>query len=702
MLPSAAPGSPFYGPFLRLLPSEVSRPPMPAMPRALESAEPILSPDGIPFSPRYDDVYHSTEGGLTEAHHVFLGGNGLPGNWAGRDQFVIVETGFGQGMNFLATWQAWRDDPHRCRRLHFVSVEKHPFTRDGLAALHAGLGDLLPLAEPLQAAWPDALPGLHRLEFEGGAVTLTLALGDIDAMLPKLALGADAFYLDGFSPSRNADMWSETVFRGVSRLARPGATLATYTASGSVRRGLQAVGFEVDKAPGFGGKHDMTVARFAPAWKNRRHAPTPAAEWRERHAIVIGAGLAGCAVTERLAARGWRVTLFDAHDGPARQTSSHRAAAMHAHVSPDESQLSRLSRAGNLHALRAWTALAAAGHPVNWHGCGVLQIGEGDADSAAQQAALAALGFPESFVRWMDPTEAAVRHDATVARGGLWFPRGGWVAPPDICRAQLDKAGAALDARFNCRVAAIEYVDGAWQARAADGSVLAEAPVLVLANAHEAERLVSNRFLALRRVRGQLTDLSPAQVAAMGRWPDCVVTGGGYLLPQAPEGGARIGSSYDADEGPLAERPEVHAANLERLATLLRDRAADIAHLDPAQLTGYVGVRTVTHNRLPLIGPLADEAQALARSGPLRGAHLRDLPRMPGLYAALAYASRGLTWAALGAELIASQIEGEPLPIESDLADAVDPARLLLRALRHGNTADAPAIDPGAASDASG
>jgi len=671
------------------------------MPRALESAEPILSGDGTPYSPRYDDVYHSTEGGLAQARHVFLGGNGLPGNWAGRDQFVIVETGFGQGLNFLATWQAWRDDLQRCRRLHFVSIEKHPFTRDGLATLHAGLGELLPLASQLQAGWPDALPGLHRLAFEDGAVTLTLALGDIDAMLPKLAVGADAFYLDGFSPSHNAEMWSDAVFRGVSRLARPGATLATYTAAGFMRRGLRAVGFEVSKAPGFGDKRDMTVARFAPAWKNRRYAPPPAVMWTERHAIVIGAGLAGCAVTERLAARGWRVTLFDAHEGPARQTSGHRAAAMHAHVSADDSLLSRLSRAGNLHALRAWSALAASGHPVDWHGCGVLQIGEDEADNAAQQAALAALGFPESFVRWMDPAEAAASHGATVPRGGLWFPRGGWVAPPDICRAQLDKAGAALDARFGCRVAAIAHDGEVWQARADDGAVLASAPVLVLANAFEAERLVSGlsgRFLALRRVRGQLTDLSGAQAAALGRWPDCVVTGGGYLLPRSADGDARFGSSYDADEGPLAERPEVHAANLERLATLLPDRAAAIARLDPAALAGYVGVRTVTHNRLPLIGRMADDAQALAQAGALRGAHLRDLPRQPGLFAALAYGSRGLTWAALGAELIASQLEGEPLPIEADLADAVDPARLLLRALRHGGMPDA----AGAASDASG
>lgn len=660
------------------------------MSRALEPAEPVFSEDGIPYSPRYDDVYHSTAGGLEQARHVFLGGNGLPGNWARREQFVIVETGFGQGLNFLATWQAWRDDPQRCRRLHFVSIEKHPFTRDGLARLHAALGDLLPLATQLQAQWPDALPGLHRLSFEDGAITLTLAFGDIETMLPRLALGADGFYLDGFSPSRNADMWSDSVFRGLGRLARMGATLATYTAAGFVRRGLQAAGFVVTKAPGFAGKRDMIAAHFAPAWKNRRYAPPDAAHWPDRHAIVIGAGLAGCAVSERLAARGWRVTLFDQHDAPARQTSAHRAAAMHAHVSADDSVLSRLSRAGNLHALRAWHALEAAGHQVGWQGSGVLQIGEDAADNAAQRAALQTLGFPESFVRWMSADEAAREHDAPVPRGGLWFPQGGWVAPPDICRAQLAKAGAAVDARFNCRVASLTHVDGEWHALGEGGELLARAPLAVLANAHEAERLVSGRFLALRRIRGQLTDLDSRQVEALGAWPDCVVTGNGYLLPRGERGDARVGSSYDEDQGPLVECADTHAANLARLASLLPDRGAAIGRLDPANLRGYVGVRTVTHNRLPLIGRIADDTAVLARAEALRGAHLRDVPRLPGLYAALAYGSRGLTWAALGAELIVSQIEGEPLPLEADLADALDPARLLLRALRHGRAGDGP------------
>jgi tRNA 5-methylaminomethyl-2-thiouridine biosynthesis bifunctional protein len=480
-------------------------------------------------------------------------------------------------------------------------------------------------------------------------------------------------------------MWSPQVLRGLSRLARQGATLATYTAAGFVRRGLREVGFEVSKAPGFGGKRHMTVASFAPAWKTRRHAPPEAPAWTERHAIVLGAGLAGCAVTERLAARGWRVTLIDRHAGPARETSSHRAAAMHAHLSVDDGFLSRLSRAGNLHALRAWEALAAAGHPVGWHACGVLQTGEDEAENAAQQAALEALGFPGEFVRWMAPEEAARVHGAPVSRGGLWFPKGGWVAPPDICHAQLAKAGDAVTTRYGCEVAAVSRNGDQWCVADTAGATIAMAPVLVFANAHDAARLMPARHRVMRRVRGQLTTLPPAVVDSLGKgWPDCVVTGAGYLLPLDADGSARVGSSYEDDVGPLVDRPAVHADNLARLTRLLPDKADAVAALDSAALRGYVGVRTVSHNRLPLIGQVPDEAQALAHAGALRGAHLRDLPRLPGLYGALAYASRGLTWAALGGELIASMIEGEPLPVEADLADAVDPGRVLLRALRHG------------------
>lgn len=666
------------------------------MSRALELAEPVFAASGPPYSSRYQDVYHSDEGGLQQARHVFLAGNGLPQAWGGRDQFVILEAGFGLGLNFMATWQAWRADPARCRRLHFVSVEKHPFSSEGLAAVHAnlpGLAELAPLAGQLRQAWPPVLPGLHRLEFEDGAVVLTLAFGDIDTMLPRLVLGVDAFYLDGFAPDRNPDMWQPPLMKRLARLARPEATLATYAAAGFFRRGLQAAGFEVKRATGYGSKWHMTVARFPAARGKRRHPPPAAAGWPERHAIVIGAGLAGCAVTERLAARGWRVTLFDAREGPARLTSAHRAAAMHPHLSSDDSPLSRLSRAGNLFSLRTWAALAAAGHAPGWQGCGVLQIGADTEDARIQRAALAALGFPETFARWMPPEEAASVHGAAVPHGGLWFGQGGWAPPPDICRAQLAQAGAAVTARFGSRVARLARTADGWQALGEDGAVMAQAPVMVLANAHEALRLLPLHHMTIDRVRGQLTTLEAAQVARLGTWPDCVVTGSGYLLPRAGDGSARVGSSYEpasgeqGDQGELAGRAEVHAENLARLGQLLPDLAAKAAGLDPAALSGYVGVRSVSHNRLPLIGRIADEAQAAHDAAALRGARLRDIPRLPGLYAALAYGSRGLTWAALGAELLASQIEGEPLPLELELVEAIDPARLLVRALRQGQVA---------------
>ena len=589
------------------------------MPRGLVLATPLLTPDGTPFSAQYDDVYHSTEGGLAQAQHVFLGGNGLPGALQGKSAFTIVETGFGQGLNFLATWQAWRDDPHRCARLDFVSIEKHPFDRAGLSVVHPKDGVLAPLAEALRETWPVPVPGVHRLVFDGGRVTLTLLFGDAIEMLPQLSCAADAFYLDGFSPAKNPDLWQPRVFKQLARVARAGATLATYTAAGFVRRGLQEAGFETHKAPGFGTKRDMTVAQFPTHWRTRR-GPAEAPVWNERHAIVIGAGLAGCSVAERLAARGWRITLIDASDGPARGPSAHRAAAMHPHVSIDDSVLSRLSRAGNLLARRHWDALDRAGFATGFQPTGVLQLAEHADDAIEQQRIVAALGYPTDYIDWLNADQAAERVGACVPQGGWWFARAGWVAPPDICRASLAAAASAIDARWNTRVESLRQDGSQWQALDAEGSVIARAPVVVLANSLDAARLAPLASASLKPVRGQLTDVPVADLDPTVAWPKAVVCGDGYLLPA--ESGAhtvRTGSSFQPGESDLAERIADHAANLQRLAKLQPQQGKALARVEPAQLRGYVGVRCVSANRLPLIGPVVDEAAAMAPGFRLRG-----------------------------------------------------------------------------------
>ena len=224
----------------------------------LVPAELAATGDGTPYSTLYDDVYHSAHGGLAQARHVFLGGNDLPLRWMGADNFVIGETGFGLGLNFLATWQAWRES-RATGRLHFVSVEKHPFRRDDLGELLAPHTELAALADELLKQWPPLTPGSHCLNFAGDNVTLTLLLGDAQTMLPQLETKLDALYLDGFAPSKNPDLWSPELLATLTRLCRSHATLATWSVAGNVRRALEQAGWRLTRRPGFGGKREMLV-----------------------------------------------------------------------------------------------------------------------------------------------------------------------------------------------------------------------------------------------------------------------------------------------------------------------------------------------------------------------------------------------------------------------------------------------------------
>lgn len=234
------------------------------MPSSLELASLILDDDGTPVSPVYGDVYHSAAGGHAQAKHVFMAGNGLPTRWQGKDRFVILETGFGLGINFLATWLAWRDDPRRCATLHFVSLEKHPFTAGDLARAHRAFPEFAALSGELVDHWPapEVLrPGEQHIPLSAGQVTLHLVLGDAIALLPALDVAVDAFYLDGFSPAKNPDLWSPELCQSLYRLAAPGAALATWSVAGAVRRALSDAGFLVEKRPGFADKRQMLVGR---------------------------------------------------------------------------------------------------------------------------------------------------------------------------------------------------------------------------------------------------------------------------------------------------------------------------------------------------------------------------------------------------------------------------------------------------------
>jgi tRNA 5-methylaminomethyl-2-thiouridine biosynthesis bifunctional protein len=639
------------------------------------ATEPLAWRDGVPFSERYGDVYASRDGALGQARHVFLGGNQLPARWAQRAQFTVLETGFGLGTNVLATWQAWRDDAARPRRLHIVSVEAHPVAAQALRA--AAPAALAPLAHELAAQWPLPLPGLHRLGFDDGAVTLTLAFGDAAVLLPRLVLGADAIYLDGFAPDRNPAMWSPPLLKAVARLARPDATLATWCTARAVREALAAGGFDLALRDGYGRKRQMLTGRYAPRFVVRRHEP-PAAYAGERRAMVIGAGLAGCSAALALARRGWDVDLVEQGAHVAAGASALPAGQMHPLLAADDSRLARLTRAGAAAALNALRALDADGRFARCDG--LFQQADSDAEFAAWQAALARLGFPPAFAEPLDADAAAARLGMRPRRGGLWFAAGAVIDAGAWCRAMVAQAGTRLRLHLNARAAPPWRADEQWQLRAGEATL--HAPVVVHAAALSAPALAATAMTPLAAVRGRLSLLAADDLPALRH----AITGDGYAMPAPPtRRGALIGASYElrlpgaaaSEHAADANNDDaIHAGNLARLHRLL---AAAPAVTRRALFDQW---RAVPPDRLPYAGALADEADALARRAALRGAHLADLPRQPGAYALFGLASRGLTLAPLLGDLVAAQAEGEPWPIERDLAAAVDPARVLLSRLR--------------------
>ena len=624
----------------------------------LRPAQLEFAPDGTPFSATFGDVYHSAHGGPQQAKHVFLAGNDLPIRWRGRDRFVILETGFGLGLNFLVTWQAWRNDPQRCRRLHFVSFEKHPFGAADLAVAQRAWPEFAELATALQAQWPPLTPGIHRLHLDGGKVILTLVFGDATTQLRAIDASVDAFYLDGFSPSRNPDLWTPELCRALGRLAAPGATLATWSVAGHVREALTAAEFDLEKRPGFFGKREMLVGHFR-SRRPERHAPPT-----DRRAIVIGAGIAGSTTAHALAAAGWQVAVLEQAGEPATGASSNLAGVLRPLPSADDNRLSRLTRAGYL----ATRALLGKLPEARWDACGVMHLGREPIHEAQQRRTVEQLDWPPEMLEFIERDEAARRLNWPANTGGWWFPQGGWVRPSSVCKAALAAYPEHITVRYNATVDRLERTMTGWQAIAGDGLVLAEAPVMVMASGHAATRFAQFSWLPQRAARGQVSHLPAAATPPL----DIVVCKLGYAMP-AIDGLRLIGATLQSGDTDTRLRTVDHQENLARLNLSLPGFAKDIA---PENLSGRVGFRPMSPDRLPIVGPVPDAAAASPNT------RLHNLPRQPGLWCVQGFGARGIVWSALMADLLVSRLEGEPLPLENDLVDACDPGRFLLKKAR--------------------
>jgi tRNA 5-methylaminomethyl-2-thiouridine biosynthesis bifunctional protein len=427
-------------------------------------------------------------------------------------------------------------------------------------------------------------------------------------------------------------MWELATLKAVARLCRRGAALATWTVAGQVRRDLQQCGFVLEKVPGLPPKRECLRGHFEPAWALRHPPAAPLHE--PGTAVVVGAGLAGAAVAASLARRGWQVQVLDAAPQPAAGASGLPAGLLAPHVSPDDSLLSRLSRAGVRITLGQATQLLRDGE--DWSPTGVLHR------RAADERPPCDLGpGGEDWQRWQDD-----------GRGALWLPAGGWIRPARLVAAWLALPGITW--RGGVRVHRLQAAGPRWQMLDAGDDVLAEADLVVVCAALDSAALLPAP-LTLHPVRGQvswgLLEAGPPLAPAP-------VNGNGHFLPAVPlpDGPAWLsGSTYVRGDRSLAPRAEEQAANLDRLRVLVPEVARRLeGSFAAGSVQAWTGVRCASSDRRPLLGALA-----------------------PGLWVSTAMGSRGLTFAALCAELLAARLHAEPLPLPARLAAALDVQRQL-------------------------
>lgn len=627
--------------------------------------------DGTPYAPAYGDVYHAQAGAWAQAQHVFLLGNDLPRRWAKRARFVILETGFGLGNNFLATWAAWRTDPKRCERLIFLSVEKHPLSHHDLRQALANTPSP-ELTQALLEHWPPLTPGLHLLTFDEGQVQLMLALGDAQRWLSQWVAEVDAFFLDGFAPSVNPDMWDAHLLKRLGRLAAPEATAATWSIARSVRDGLTAAGFTIERRCGFAGKRDMLVARYAPHYRPSAPPAGLRTPLGPRHAVIIGAGLAGCAAARALGLQGWDCLVLGQDAQCADGASGNAAGLFHGTFQVDDGPHARWHRAGALHMSRWARPLIREGR---LSGCvdGLLRLDDSLSDAEAQSQWVK-MGLPPTYLQWWPQAQAQARWGVAVPCGGWFLPDAGWLSPAEVCRLWLAQSRAAFVA--NVTVSAIQALPtGAWSVTATDGRTW-HSPVVVVAAAQTSAALLQSPLGQpdlswLSAVRGQTTLLPHTALPPQAARPPLPMAGAGYALTM-PDGAVLCGATSQRDDIDPTVREADHCHNLQQYVRITGTSFAP-ADVDLHLLTGRTGWRALTRDRLPAIGPLPRPSSYTA-SLPL---HRRERWVSPqgGLYALTGLASRGLSTALLSGELLASWISGSPCPVERDLRDAVDIAR---------------------------
>ncbi|KXI29424.1 bifunctional tRNA (5-methylaminomethyl-2-thiouridine)(34)-methyltransferase MnmD/FAD-dependent 5-carboxymethylaminomethyl-2-thiouridine(34) oxidoreductase MnmC [Paraglaciecola hydrolytica] len=656
--------------------------------------------NGTPFAEKFDDLYFSDSLGIEETQHVFLQHNQLPQRWDDwpAAQFVIAETGFGTGLNFLVTLALYAQLHTQKNiadfKLHFLTVEKYPLKKTDLIQALALYPELSLFSQELIEQYPINVGGCHRLEFFNGKVSLDLWLGDVHDVLPQWSAGefgiVDCWYLDGFAPSKNPEMWTQDLFTQMARLAKQDCTYATFTAAGVVKRGLQDAGFSVEKQPGHSQKrHNLRgklISKSAMRWPKPYFNRAPAYlsdlnKTNQAKIAVIGGGLAAANCAYALSQRGLKCDVYCQDATIAQGASGNHQGALYPHLNSVANTASQFHALAYLYASRFYRALnkngnASAPPSFAHQWCGVIQLAFSDKVAQRYQNLIEQGVWSEELVRWLDPAEASNIANIELPYAGLFFPHGGWLNPPALVKSLFHQANTEVHCAKQLQH--LTQINQGWQLSFSDQSQV-DADIVILATGSDFANIKQLSTMPLNGVRGQVEHItSNAELSPLAT----VICHKGYLTP-AYNNIHALGSTYIKGDYNCDYRVTEQSTNLNmhKKSLALSDWAQQIS----GQCQGRAAVRCGTADHLPMVGAIPDTASQLQQYPDL----YKALPaqRYPvakdytNLYMLNGLGSRGLTTAPLLAEVLASQICAEPLPLPITILDALNPNRFLIRSL---------------------